>query len=443
VKYIPAIISFIIIGAHFLRSGDMWLMSVSLLFPFTFLIKKRWPIIVSSIALSIGSLMWLITAMHYILQRIEVGEPYLRLTFIFAGIIALTIFSSLLLKAILKTLPYKNTQEFPKSSSAAFLVTATLLCIAKIKVQFPIIIIDRFIPGSGWIEIFLLCIYAAWLTEKMMDKELFLKYRPRIWTIFSIVFFTQLILGLSGLEKFLMTGTLHFPIPALILAGPIYRGEGFFMPILLGSTILFIGPAWCSFLCYMGSWDLLAARGLKKPLHSPRCSQALRISILVLVVAFALLLRLLGLSTTVASVLALSFGLAGIALMLLWSRKKGLMMHCITYCPIGIITTVLGKISPFRIRIKEGCSGCSACLRVCRYDALEIDNDEPDNDETPGKKVVKNPNISCTLCGDCIKVCKEDVINYKFFKLLPDNARALFIVLIISIHTVFLALARI
>jgi hypothetical protein len=41
------------------------------------------------------------------------------------------------------------------------------------------------------------------------------------WTFFSVVFFAQLVLGLAGMPSMLMTGELHAPVPALILAGPV------------------------------------------------------------------------------------------------------------------------------------------------------------------------------------------------------------------------------
>ena len=47
-----------------------------------------------------------------------------------------------------------------------------------------------------------------------------------MWLIFSIIFFTQLILGVAGVDKLLMTGKLHLPVPALIAAGPLYRAGG-------------------------------------------------------------------------------------------------------------------------------------------------------------------------------------------------------------------------
>ena len=45
-----------------------------------------------------------------------------------------------------------------------------------------------------------------------------------------------------------MTGKLHLPVPALIVAGPVYRGSVGFMLILFLCTILLVGPAWCSHL---------------------------------------------------------------------------------------------------------------------------------------------------------------------------------------------------
>ena len=72
-------------------------------------------------------------------------------------------------------------------------------------------------------------------------------------------FFGQLALGIFADPIFLMTGKLHLPIPAVILAGPLYRFEGLFMPILFISTLLLSGPAWCSQLCYFGAFDAWSA----------------------------------------------------------------------------------------------------------------------------------------------------------------------------------------
>ena len=94
------------------------------------------------------------------------------------------------------------------------------------------ILAERFLKGSGWVEILLISSYGAYVSFKMQDPMNVPKWRKITWTIFSVVFFTQLIIGLSGFEKFLMTGKLHLPIPMMILAGPIYRGQLSVMTIL-------------------------------------------------------------------------------------------------------------------------------------------------------------------------------------------------------------------
>ena len=429
-KFIPSVISFILLSAHFYRAGYIWVSFLFLIFPCIYFIRKKWPIYVSFLALLSGAAVWLYSAAVAVMDRMSEGDPWVRMLLILSAVAGFTVFSAFYLKKELKGERYNQIIDSPVPGAAAFILTAVFLSAAVLKVKFSLLIADRFLPGSGWIEIFLLSIYAAWLTEIMIKGGKYIKHRRNLWLAFSAVFFVQLILGLSGLEKFLMTGKLHLPIPALIVAGPIYRGSGLFMPVLLGSAIILTGPAWCSFLCYIGSWDLAAGMAGKRPGAAPPWRQKLRVGILAAVIIAAFALRAFGVSTVIAAVLALMFGIGGVAVMVFWSRKKGLMMHCISYCPVGVITTLLGKISPFRIFISGGCTKCGACAKVCRYDALKLEDG------------ITRPGISCTLCGDCIGVCGESAIYYKFPGLPPEKSRALFIVLAVSIHAVFMGLAR-
>jgi ferredoxin len=265
----------------------------------------------------------------------------------------------------------------------------------------------------------------------MLDIKKSPTLRKRIWAGFSFVFFAQFILGLAGLEKFLMTDELHLPIPAVILAGPLFRGEGFFMLILFLGTVLFIGSAWCSHLCYIGAWDNLFACSQKKPSALPKWRNAVRMGILIVVLSAAIALRSLGISGTVAAALAIVFGLLGIGIMVYFSRKKGTMVHCTVYCPTGLVADWLGKVSPFRIRIDNKCDDCGACTFACRYNALE-------NGDIQERKA----GITCSLCGDCVQSCSKEAIYYKFLGLNPKTARSIFIVLIVSLHAIFLGLAR-
>lgn len=319
-----------------------------------------------------------------------------------------------------------------KAPFASVLIVLGLLVPVQLLVARPMLLAERLVPGAGWAEIALLAIYAAWLTGRFADPATSGLWRQRIWRLFSAVFFGQLLLGLAGVEMCLMTGKLHLPVPAMIVAGPVFRGGGLFMPMLLAVTILLVGPAWCSHLCYVGAWDDIASKARKQAQPLPPWRNKLRLGVLVAVVTTALGLRLAGATGWVAATLGAVFGLAGIAVMVLWSRRTGAMAHCAAFCPIGWLTTTLGRINPFRIRVDSTCTSCSACFSGCRFDALSLKQVQA------GKA---GPN--CTLCGDCLHTCPQQSIAYEFPGLSPTNARTLFIILAVSLHATFLGLARI
>jgi polyferredoxin len=293
-----------------------------------------------------------------------------------------------------------------------------------------IILADRFLPGTGWLQITALSVYAAFITSRLMDPGHQPRWRKRIWLLFSVVFFSQLLLGLAGFQDFLMSGKLHLPIPAVILAGPLYRGGSFFMPILFIASVVILGPAWCSYLCYFGAWDGLAAEAGKRPGTLTKRKNLMRAIIVLTVIAAAILMRVLGAPVPVALWSAIAFGIAGILIMLIVSTRSGVMTHCVTWCPMGLVANVLGKVSPFRIRLSSHCTDCMACTTACRYDAL-------------GKAEVtaRRPGLSCTLCGDCLSKCRHDSIGYRFLGLSPDASRRLFIVTASIMHTLFIGIA--
>ncbi|MFZ5949940.1 MAG: 4Fe-4S binding protein, partial [Candidatus Rifleibacteriota bacterium] len=316
--------------------------------------------------------------------------------------------------------------------AVSFGLTTLLLSAVQVAPSFPLLLAERFWPGTGWVQVFLMAIYSATLTREFLDPMRARQLRPRIWMFFSIVFFIQLLLGLVGLEKFLMTGKLHLPLPALIIAGPIYRGSEFFMPILLLITVILVGPAWCSHLCYIGAWEDYLSRKAPARTDLPRWRAKVRLSILLLVIVSAFGLRYLGINSTVAFALSLIFAAAGIGIMLLISRRNGAMTHCLTYCPIGLLCNLLGRLSLFRIKIADDCCSCMACSKVCKYEALKPTDIE--------KRIA---GLTCTLCGDCISACHKNQINYHLPFMGPGFARQAFVVLIISLHSLFLAVARI
>jgi polyferredoxin len=265
-----------------------------------------------------------------------------------------------------------------------------------------------------------------------MDPSRAPAVRSRIWGVFSLVFFLQLLLGLAGVAQMLMSGSLHLPVPAVIIGGPLYRGEGLFMPILYGATLVLVGPAWCSYLCYIGAWDDRLSRlrkGRFRPL--PAWAATGRWAALALTVGAAPGLRWAGVPGVQAAAVAAVFGLTGVAVMLLVSSRRGLMVHCTAFCPLGLVSNLLGKLSPWRMRIDPACTRCGACTRICRYGALA------EADFERGR-----PGLTCTLCGDCLKACRQASIFYRFPGLSPETSRKAFLVLVVSLHAVFLGVAR-
>lgn len=316
-------------------------------------------------------------------------------------------------------------------SLVASALTFLGLAMVQLKVPTPMLLAERFIPGAGWLEASLLALYAGFVAQAMLDPRRSPVVRRRIWGLFSLVFFGQLALGLAGAERFLMTGKLHLPVPALIVAGPLYRGEGIFMLVLFGVTVLLVGPAWCSHLCYVGAWDSAMSGAKKRPAQLPGWVRRSRMVLAGLVFTAAWAMGRAGMPVAWAVSLAVGFGLAGVGIMVGLSRRTGVMAHCSGWCPMGLVGGLLGKLSPWRLRIREGCTACGACSSACRYDALR-----------PEDLAAHRPGISCSLCGDCLARCPRQEMELTFLGRGGPNVRAGFVALIAGLHAVFLGVAR-
>lgn len=316
-------------------------------------------------------------------------------------------------------------------SSTVFLVTAILLTFVQVKVDNPLLILERFINGGGWFEIFLAATYGAMAAWFMYDPKRTARWRQVTWLAFSFIFFSQLILGITVSEKFLMTGKLHLPIPMMIMSGPVYRGEFSVMTILFLSTVLLSGPAWCSHFCYFGALDSWAAgkRNRRKRLNK---IWNLKIPFILTIIAATLLLRILGVNILIATWTAIGFGFAGLAVMLIFSRKKGQMVHCLTWCPVGTIVSGLKYVNPIRMTINESCTSCMRCSAHCKYNALKKEDIRE-----------RKPAATCTLCGDCISSCHEGSLQYKLFNLHPSMSRNIYLGITITLHAMTIVLARI
>lgn len=323
-----------------------------------------------------------------------------------------------------------------KKHSIAYLIPAIFTIMLLLPLQFvldwDIFLLERLFEHGGFAQIAIFGLYAGFVYQKLSKTNSYIKWRKRIWLLFSMVFFAQLILGITADIVFLLSGKLHFPIPAMILAGPAYRFQIGFMPLLFFSTLVLSGPAWCSFLCYFGAVDYAAA-GSKKPRKLILKNRNLwKWSVLIVLIAVALLLKLLKAEGNLVNALALAFGLIGILVIVLFSARKRSMIHCSVFCPVGTLVSVGKYLSPFRFRINKNCTECMKCISSCKYDALGVNN-------IKSKKI----GITCTYCGDCLSTCPHNALAYSFLGMSHEKSRAIFLTVVVVLHAVFMAVGRI
>lgn len=426
-------LSLILLGAHHLRFGDTGLAAAHVVLAGLVFTRREWVRIPVLVALAWGAWIWADSTVGFIRVREMLGADWGRLALIMGAVAVVDFVAFVLTMGAAGRGWFRRTDRNAFVRGVVFVAICFGLSMAQAKVSFPILLLDRYAPGWGWLEIVLLALYGQWIASLMIDPRTQPVVRRRIWAGFSAVFFLQLVLGLFGVTEMLMTGRLHLPVPALILAGPVFRGGGFFMLILFGVTLVLVGPAWCSHLCYIGAWDDSASRfGRGKPgVLSRRTVLVFRLAVLGLVLIAAYGLRLADISWVLAGFLASAFGLLGVFIMLTLSRKKGTMVHCTTYCPMGIVANLFGRLSPWRLKIGRDCTGCNACFSRCRYSAL---------DEAALES--GRPGLSCTLCGDCVGACRHGQIEYEFPGLTAEKARIAFIATVVSLHAIFLGVAR-
>ncbi len=88
VRVLPVILSFILLAAHFSRSGLSELMLMCIVMPFLLFIQKIWVVRFLQILLLLGSLEWIRTLYNYAVERQAIGESWIRLAIIL-GVVAL------------------------------------------------------------------------------------------------------------------------------------------------------------------------------------------------------------------------------------------------------------------------------------------------------------------------------------------------------------------
>lgn len=380
-------------AAHWWRAGQFGAALVCLLWGAASLRREAWMRPLTALLLLLLAIEWFLTAGQGIQLRRMLHQPWLRLALILTGTGAVTLLTALLVWGRRGRRWFSRHRDTAGRQALCFLlVTALLLPLLILSPR--VLLLERFVPGLGPLHVVCAALWGAWLCRRLSDRHAAPIIRRRVWLLFSLVFFAQFALGLAVHPAFSMSGEPHIPVPGVIVGGALYRGHPGFMVILFTLSVLAVGAAWCSHLCYFGSWDQLAA-SRSRPTPHPHPFR-LRACILLATCAGALLLRAGDAPCPLAAAGGLLLGILLVPAALIFSRRRGYAVYCTMICPLGLLACLLGRLAPWRVRRTASCMQCGACARACRYGALDRLRDGRD------------PGPSCVLCRDCLSACPHD-----------------------------------
>lgn len=391
----------LLFGAHLMRAGNIAGAATCMLWSLISFWREGWMRYATIAITGFFAWQWLDAAQVMVQLRIMQHLPFYRLLAILSSVLLVNMLVLALCFSPIGRAWFCKKEEYAFVKAASFLGTV-LLMVPAIRMNPPMLLADRILYGAGSLQVLIAALAAAFIAEQLLNARTASKTRRRVWLLFSIVFFLQFALVLAGFGIFATTGSLHIPVPGVILAGAAYHQKISFMPCLFLFSVLLAGPAWCSHLCYFGSWDYLASQKKKKPCPHPHPLRW-RLLSLVIVVGSAVLLRVSGAPVLYACMGGILLGFLMVPVSLFLSRKKGIPVYCTMICPLGLAACLAGRLSLWRMKTTEKCTQCKACLPSCRYGALNL-----------AQLQKGQAGLSCTLCRECELACKNGGLRIAF-----------------------------
>jgi hypothetical protein len=98
IRILPIGLSLVVLGAHFLRDGNVVLLLCAMLAIGALFLRKPWVVPAVQIFLILGGMVWIKTLVTLAYQRQAVSEPMLRMVLILGGVALFTVSSALLLR---------------------------------------------------------------------------------------------------------------------------------------------------------------------------------------------------------------------------------------------------------------------------------------------------------------------------------------------------------
>jgi hypothetical protein len=98
-RLLPVILSFLLLGAHFYRAGQLPFTGLCLALPLLLFVRKPWVPRLFQALLALGALEWLRTLYAFASMRIAFEQPWTRLAIILGAVALLTALSGLVFRA--------------------------------------------------------------------------------------------------------------------------------------------------------------------------------------------------------------------------------------------------------------------------------------------------------------------------------------------------------
>jgi hypothetical protein len=95
-QLVPVVLSLIVLGAHFMRAGNIALLAVVVVVLALLAARRPWVARMAQAVLLIGALEWCRTLLSLASERVANGQPALRLVIILGVVTLVTALSSLL-----------------------------------------------------------------------------------------------------------------------------------------------------------------------------------------------------------------------------------------------------------------------------------------------------------------------------------------------------------
>jgi hypothetical protein len=98
-RFVPIVLSLLVLAAHFLRGGCLLLVIPVLALLGLLVVPRPWVARTAQAVLALGALEWIRTTVTLATQRMHAGEPFLRMVLILGVVVAVTIGSALLFES--------------------------------------------------------------------------------------------------------------------------------------------------------------------------------------------------------------------------------------------------------------------------------------------------------------------------------------------------------